>query len=404
MKTALSLLTLFISTTTFAAPGAHSPLHLDLLASSWEYRELLKADQLGKTKKSGEHPTISRALRWGDRLNAWLISENAHRAPSDQLRLSTGIRSGIPITKPSVYSPTTIEKRLQDTQKLLPKSILAYLDGAQPQPKSISLADDEFLKLMRKVDGVYQSAARYKFVSARIDWYRQNKRNDLRAYYFFKINGWDRGHWPDFERLVPAVQKAGRPHLANLCAQFNDTCRGSENLILQRLIPKGQNLWNSYFKISDSKARSDLNFTDPRKLVVPFQNPGIPHLTSYLKDNVEDEYKFGDWRLQIRFTPDALPRLEFEAGTLPHVNGIGGNQIVMDANQSVDESSTQWTIRHEFGHVLGFPDCYLEFYDDTIQAFVSYQLDTTDLMCSRAGNMNKRIHDELVRVYAGQGN
>jgi len=89
----------------------------------------------------------------------------------------------------------------------------------------------------------------------------------------------------------------------------------------------------------------------------------------------------------------------FQPGVVPHVNGLGGNEIVMDSNQPIEEYESQWTIRHEFGHVIGLPDCYHEFYDVSQQAFVNYQLDITDLMCSRAGNMNERIYNELKRVY-----
>ena len=44
---------------------------------------------------------------------------------------------------------------------------------------------------------------------------------------------------------------------------------------------------------------------------------------------------------------------------------------------------------------MGLPDCYFEFYDEQNQMGVSYQIDTTDLMCSRAGNFNERLYKEL---------
>jgi bacillopeptidase F (M6 metalloprotease family) len=71
----------------------------------------------------------------------------------------------------------------------------------------------------------------------------------------------------------------------------------------------------------------------------------------------------------------------------------------MDANQSIEEDDSKLVIRHEFGHILGFPDCYHEFYDTELDGFVNYQLDTTDIMCSGTGAMTERMYKELKRVY-----
>ncbi len=52
-------------------------------------------------------------------------------------------------------------------------------------------------------------------------------------------------------------------------------------------------------------------------------------------------------------------------------------------------------IRHEYGHVLGFPDCYVEFYDSEAKAIINYQIDTTNLMCSRRGKLQEKHFLEL---------
>ena len=75
------------------------------------------------------------------------------------------------------------------------------------------------------------------------------------------------------------------------------------------------------------------------------------------------------------------------------------NSLTMDANQSLAEYHVRWTIRHEFGHTLGFPDCYVEFYDTSTQEMISYQVDTSNLMCSRRGKLQEKHYNELKRVY-----
>jgi vacuolar-type H+-ATPase subunit C/Vma6 len=48
--------------------------------------------------------------------------------------------------------------------------------------------------------------------------------------------------------------------------------------------------------------------------------------------------------------------------------------------------------------VLGLPDCYVEFFDTEAKEFVNYQIDVTNLMCSRRGKI-KKIHYDVMREY-----
>ena len=80
-------------------------------------------------------------------------------------------------------------------------------------------------------------------------------------------------------------------------------------------------------------------------------------------------------------------------------NRVGGSEITMDANAPLTEWDVMWTIRHEFGHVLGFTDCYAEFYDSDIGAIVNYQMDISDLMCSRKGTIKQRHFDQMKAAY-----
>ena len=96
-----------------------------------------------------------------------------------------------------------------------------------------------------------------------------------------------------------------------------------------------------------------------------------------------------------------MTHVVFQAGATPHVNGIAGSEITMDGNRNMAEYSSRWTIRHEYGHVLGFPDCYVEFFDVGAGVMVNYQLDITNLMCSRKGKLQERHYLELRNAYFG---
>jgi hypothetical protein len=143
--------------------------------------------------------------------------------------------------------------------------------------------------------------------------------------------------------------------------------------------------------------------SNPTELHIPFLDPGNSgdaSLASYVKDNIEDEWRWQGWNLHLDLVKgtNQTAHIELQPGVTPHVV-VAENAIVMDANQPRTEYDARWAIRHEFGHILGFVDCYVEFYDEERAVMVSYQIDTTNLMCSRRGALKQTHFDELKRVY-----
>ncbi len=386
-----------------------APVHIDLEAPSEMYRAHLA--KMTKNNKP-DHPAVAQALAWGNRLAAWLDFENSRRSNDRQLRLtSTTTRRGIPISSPSIYSEKTIEASLNEHASELPGIMFEVLNG-EKFPNVLPLSDADFVVMARKVDRTYQSAARFKALLPWIESYKRSKAEDVRAYYHFKENNWTPKHFEKFDTFSNDLKKELRFLLAELCLNSGETSLGCKRSIasaertkkipelFESLMISGESNWNKFFVIPDSAARRDMTWNLIDRAEIPFNTPEHERFIPYLRDNIQDEFRFNDWSLKLRFGSFANgPRLKFEARTVPHVDRLGGNNITMDSNQSIEEYESQWIIRHEFGHVLGLPDCYHEFYDETLKAFVNYQLDTTDLMCSRAGNMNERIHQELQRVY-----
>ncbi len=133
---------------------------------------------------------------------------------------------------------------------------------------------------------------------------------------------------------------------------------------------------------------------------MPFATPSRQDVADWLKSNVEDEMHLNGWQMRVDYRNDNnLARIQFEAGATPHVNALGGDHIFMDANRNLNDYEVSWTIRHEFAHVLGLPDCYVSFYDVKREVMVNYQIDTTNLMCSRRGHFQPKHYDELKKHY-----
>lgn len=393
-----------VSLSAFASPVPH----MDLEMTSEEYAKILSS----QPKSMKADPEVEAAIKLGMRLSAWIAKVNTGRTPTTAIRLtSKETRRGIPIDKPNVYNPAIIKKTQEEVLANMPKSMRDVILGNGDVPGTIDLDDKTFIEHARLLDRNYQSAARYKSLDAYRAGYVSRAASDVRGYYWLTTNKITATELRDTSLISVDQVKPIRDALMGLCKNNSswghcdvevDTAWKNNSLadLYNRYYPGSKKLWDSFFNIPNYAARSDFKWSG-NTLQVVFQTPELPKFIPYLQDNIEDEYRWNGWGLKMTFGKySSGPHLEFQTGVVPHVNGLGGDTIIMDSNQPIEEYESQWTIRHEFGHVLGLPDCYHEFYDTQLQAYVNYQLDITDLMCSRAGNMKERIYLELKRAYA----
>lgn len=397
---------LLLSGASFALP------HLDLEMDSQEYREHL--NKLGKNKNlAPDDPAITASLKLGDRLSKWIAKINASRPADAAIRLTSATtRRGIPIETPSIYSPAIIKAGADKILAELPEAMKSIITSTSELPATTGIDDETFILHARLIDRNYQSAARYKSVNAYRMQYTSAASADVRGYYYLTQNKITAEELKDVAAIDAVKVAPIKDALIKICLNASyssyDSCKRKINTaftqnalapLYLKFFPGAKKNWDNFFIIPSNGTRSDVQWTDA-VMTVPFNTPSIPKFVPYLQNNIEDEFRWGNWSLKMNFgTFGNGPRLVFQPGVVPHVNGLGGNEIVMDSNQPIEEYESQWTIRHEFGHVLGLPDCYHEFFDVNLDAYVNYQLDITDLMCSRAGNMKERIYSELKKAY-----
>jgi hypothetical protein len=69
-------------------------------------------------------------------------------------------------------------------------------------------------------------------------------------------------------------------------------------------------------------------------------------------------------------------------GGISYVPDNNNRQVYL--SQSLAFESQKTILAHEFGHVLGFPDCYTEFYDGQNKDLIYYEIDRddTNIMCA----------------------
>ena len=357
-------------------------------------------------------PSLVQVLKIGTQLREWVRVENTRRDSMHRLRLSgVVLRAPYTIENPKVYSPSLIVQSFQRHWNELPAPVQKVLLGIDPAPSLLSSEDALFLSWIKPLDEDYQDAARWEWASAQMNYFKAQRMNDLRGYAALQKGEWNSEKLKNYSQLLPDLQKSLRKNLIGICInqrkkpkacdrEFEAAVKDQKvSTYYEAYFENAQRLWSRYFTVHSVRDDLEWRNSEPKTARIPFFEPQSPQMKAFVA-RIEDEWKWKDWSLKLQWVQDpTVSRVEFQPGVTPHVSDRDRNVIVLDSNESLDEESAQWTIKHEFGHVLGFVDCYQEFYDDELSAFVTFPLDETNLMCTRAGKMNETLYRELKRIY-----
>ncbi len=380
--------------------------HLDPEMTGAEYEYYLNRV---KVKSSSGLDFI---LQHGKRNLEWLKEINAIRPPEKQISFSSAAtQKAYPITEPGFNNPTIAKKRFEDFKMAAPQWFVSIVIDGETMNPNLPVTDAEYIALGLELDRIYQSASRWILQEPYLFQYTMRQADDVRGYYFLHQDKDLQSKLDHLSQLPMEQQNQIGDWMVQLCGnsegfadceeewEESSTNGKSAWKFYQKYLSGGASRWKEYFEMGGY--RDDVRWTsaEPNTMWVPFITPETDALKRFLSDNIEEEWQFNGWKLKMDFQGRGTAHLEFEAGATPNVNGLGGDVITMDANAPLTEYNVQWTIRHEYGHVLGLPDCYVEFYDDKAEKMVNYQLDITNLMCSRRGHIQEIHYTELKKAY-----
>jgi hypothetical protein len=100
---------------------------------------------------------------------------------------------------------------------------------------------------------------------------------------------------------------------------------------------------------------------------------------------VEESWSRNNFSLNIEIVnspgSDVIEIFSTSGGT-SYVPDLNNRQVFL--SRDLDLLSQKRVFAHEFGHVLGFPDCYTEFFDNENKDLIYYEIDknNTNIMCS----------------------
>ena len=384
--------------------------HLDLEMTGDEYQSLIV------NRDDGEFDDeLDPVMKLGKRYFEWLKKINESRPKEKQISISNPQNQpGYPIEQPKYSSPKIILDLFAKLKTELPEGLKKNLVSIAELPSIPPGTDEEFIVFGRRIDSVYGMASRWILQKPYLWAYSAKKHSDIRGYYYLSQILDIEQQLTNWGKLPAETQNQYTEWLQGLCFNSGDTDRNCQSLFEKSLkddgnpttyyhsfLKAGLAKWNELLLIDSKRQDTVWVAQDSELLKVPFQKPESFEVEEFLKRNIEDEWRLDNWKLNLEFVQGDYntTHVEFIPGATPHVNGLAGSTITMDAKQPLSEYHVQWTIRHEYGHTLGFPDCYIEFYDADKGLMVSYQVDTTNIMCSRKGKLQKKHFEELKRVY-----
>ena len=161
--------------------------------------------------------------------------------------------------------------------------------------------------------------------------------------------------------------------------------------------------WNYFFKISNDYANLGIECWENSgqyNLMIKVYEPD-PDRRSIVKEAVESYWQSADIKVLVNFVSSKKNTVQINwlNSYSSYVKYSNPPQIYLGLK---NHSSLQTKIlAHEFGHILGFNDCYVEFFDQAGQ-FVYYELNGHNLMCSLNGKLSLKIPNIYMKQVASK--
>lgn len=331
---------------------------------------------------------------------------------SKNIRVLAALSQSTTIDNPLKYSAQMIAQELNNLQATMsPELKKAIFTNGKPNLSKISEAD---LKVYGgKIAGLYELAIRYDLLIQRKSAYIEASTRDVRGFHYLYSKGIDEKKLAQFNQFSSTDQEKIKSALVGMCRNSkikNSVCAKElktsiQNNNLVAFYSKYRNNavinWNSFFQIPETAVRSDVTIRN-NVLEIPFKMQKNNQMYDFAK-SIESRWKLPGLEVALDFKDEKnIPNIVLKDNSVAHVNKLGGNDIIMNTSLDFSSYTSQRTLSHEFGHVLGLPDCYIEFYDEEEEAFVNYQLFKDDMMCSANGKLTPRIIAELKKVYGSK--
>ena len=362
--------------------------------------------QCKNADKVVETESYKKIINRAEEIDSFLNLYNKQKDTSDERIYRPILGQATQSTSPVEPMIMGEKANIEELQELQQSWIKAIGDGnwfhfLSNKEKDFQLLEDvntnEMKLVLRKFNRLLEKASRWNYNQCNLVELRSREKKDVRSYLaFLDFTSESCNQAPCNQEELSKAKEV----LISLCTSFNSAIlcemeyrqhakQSSLSAFRDYYLEQSKKNYEKFFKIDVIN-----KWTCSRKL-----EKTIIEVPYYVDDKFEQkiggefdrfeafvERKWGEGEIQLKLIrvkgpSDNVVTLEWNSSSVSFVQYA--RAMVINMSEQLSYKKLMLVYAHELGHVLGFPDCYLEFYESSTEQTIYYDLDfdQDNLMC-----------------------